>query len=181
MSLHRQMSRSAVIGHFYEQARHNDRRATIDNITRDALDSYIDATAPQFRRVKLTLGADDANAKKLDRWLTGKSGDLPADLEEHVVNALPEPYRSDCIRELSARYGLLAVQTPEAGAAGKYRGIGCVMRETGEFIHVCAADPQSPAEIDRAIKEGEEAVAAMLSYIEALREKRRSPVLKVAQ
>lgn len=61
-------------------------------------------------------GADlEANGQLLGRCLRKNAVRFPADLEEAVVMALPERYRFPLVRELSARYGLLAVPIPESG------------------------------------------------------------------
>lgn len=42
---------------------------------------------------------------------------MPVEIEEAVVLALPQPYRDECLRELNARYGLLAAAMPVGAGA----------------------------------------------------------------
>lgn len=54
------------------------------------------------------------NGQVLGRYLSGEVHALPANLEDAWVMSLPEPYRSDCERDLAKRRGLLAVPMPSA-------------------------------------------------------------------
>jgi hypothetical protein len=79
------------------------------------------ASVPQFQRcvqfydsgstLESALDAERANGKLVDRFLKG-AVKFPADLEECWVDSLPEPYRSDLVRELAWRYGLLGARLP---------------------------------------------------------------------
>lgn len=59
------------------------------------------------------------NRQILDRLISGAVKAFPGDLEEPWVNSLPEPYRTQALRELAGRYGLLAarVRTTSEGVA----------------------------------------------------------------
>lgn len=63
---------------------------------------------------------DRANNRQIvDRYIGGAVKTFPGDLEEPWVNSLPEPYRTQALRELAGRYGLLAarVRTTSEGVA----------------------------------------------------------------
>lgn len=76
-----------------------------------------------------------ANHQKLWRMLrTDGPVRLPADLEEAVVLALPQPFRHECLRELSARYGLLPVPLPADGAATGMACVGAFSSDFGEAL-----------------------------------------------
>ncbi|HVT36314.1 MAG TPA: hypothetical protein VHE37_12045 [Nevskiaceae bacterium] len=62
------------------------------------------ADADVFRRAKV-------NGQHIGRLMDGTTR-MPSDLEESVVFAFPEPYRSECVRDLALRYGLLDVPVP---------------------------------------------------------------------
>lgn len=63
---------------------------------------------------------------------------LLADLEEAMVLALPEPYRAECLRELAARYGLLAARMPGHERAATALPLADLMRETAEVVEAVA-------------------------------------------
>lgn len=97
--------------------------ATASNYTTFAMavaECYLAMTAPDVRQVKLRTGegadlikAMENNAQILRRYMDGTLKTLPADLEDAWVLSLPDPYRSDCERELARRRGMLAVAMPD--------------------------------------------------------------------
>lgn len=98
--------------------------ATACNYTSFAMkvaERYLAMTAPDVRQVKLRTGegtdlirAMENNAQILRRYMDGTVKTLPADLEDAWVLCLPDPFRSDCERELAKRRGMLAVPMPSA-------------------------------------------------------------------
>lgn len=80
------------------------------------------STVPEAARtVDFIVGSDGdyvARARQywqqLQRWIdTEFTTRMPVDFEESWVAALAEPFRSDCIRDLAARYKLAAVSLPD--------------------------------------------------------------------
>ena len=63
---------------------------------------------------------------------------LPADLEESVVSVLPEPFQSDCLRDLSARYDLLAVRVVTHEPGDDVANLNRILKETGDMIAALA-------------------------------------------
>jgi hypothetical protein len=62
---------------------------------------------------------------------------MPVEIEEAVVLALPEPYRDECLRELNARYGLLAAAIPacsKASLADQVRSPCDLMRKAAAAV-----------------------------------------------
>lgn len=85
---------------------------------------YIDRTPLHARHIEFhqhVRGSDPYTVRRANEQLLFRmlkpSGPvrMPVEVEEAVVLALPQPYREECLRELSARYGLLAAAIP-AGA-----------------------------------------------------------------
>jgi hypothetical protein len=62
---------------------------------------------------------------------------LPAELEEALVLALPDPFRDECLRELSSRYGLLAAREPDP-VASPLLAPANLMRECADVITALA-------------------------------------------
>jgi hypothetical protein len=86
----------------------------------------------------------------------------PMELEEAAVLALPQPFQRECLRELAARYGLLAAPLPTAGddPASLAASCGEFAREFGECLLALAAtigdghlDPSDIARSPSAIHE----------------------------
>lgn len=105
---------------------------------------YHALVAPDVRQVKLRLGEGDAlcramrdNGQVLRRYMDGTVKVLPADLEDAWVQALPEPYRADCERDLARRRGHLCVRidSPQSSAI---RSVGELSTEFGELLGALA-------------------------------------------
>lgn len=95
--------------------------ATAEDTFADNVKEQYHALVPNPKRRTLKFHETDdvsadmeANGQLLGRCLRKDSVRFPADLEEAVVAALPPQYRFPLMRELAARYGLLAVPIPEA-------------------------------------------------------------------
>ncbi len=58
---------------------------------------------------------------------------IPSELEEALVNSLPEPERSTCARVLCERYGFIPMEPPEP--SNRLADLGSFVKETGEAIH----------------------------------------------
>lgn len=109
-------------------------------------EQYVERVAPNDRHVPFRLGVSDLelfraekhNAQQLGRYMDGTIKALPADLEDAWVMALPEPYRSDCERELAERRGRYAEKQLSADAAGSAAGLVDLSREFGELVQVLA-------------------------------------------
>ena len=76
------------------------------------------------------------NRQILDRIISGAVKSFPADLEEPWVNSLPEPFKGQALRELAARYGLLAARARDRVEA--LASIGDVASDAGAFLQAMA-------------------------------------------
>lgn len=76
------------------------------------------------------------NRQIVDRYISGAVKTFPADLEEPWVKSLPEPYRLQALRELAARYGLLAARARSRSEA--IASIGDVAADAGAFLQTMA-------------------------------------------
>lgn len=110
------------------------------------------------------------NGQILGRYLDGTLKSLPADLEDAWLLALPEPYRSDCERDLALRRGLLAIALPEGGFS-----VASVTQVFGEYAQLVQAlapaladgrlgpeDRKHAASIKR---EGHDVIAAIIALM----------------
>lgn len=103
---------------------------------------YLRTTAPDVRCVPFTLDDDlahamKANAQTLRRYMDGTVKVLPADLEDAWMLALPEPYRSNCERDLARRRGLLPIRVAEC-PAGQVASLATITHEFSELVGALA-------------------------------------------
>lgn len=111
----------------------------------EVAENYIKATAPDVRHVPLQLGHGEKlchamknNAQTIRRYMDGTVKTLPADLEDAWVMSLPEPYRSDCERDLARRRNMLMVpMLPDADTADA-ENLSTLAKEFGELVHALA-------------------------------------------
>jgi hypothetical protein len=130
--------------------------------------------------------AQRANAQILRRMFAGAVR-LPADMEEAVVLALPQPYQRHCLAELAARYGLLAVPEPTIDPLQQHATLADLCREFAEAVER-VAPMLSDGRIDAgdrhlagpAIRELRDVLAATHGLI-ALIESATRPTAPVAQ
>jgi len=118
---------------------------------------YLRTTAPDVRTVPFRLGEGDEllramknNAQILRRYMDGSVKVLPADLEDAWVMALPEPYRSDCERDLASRRGRLTMRSLSGDATARAVGVSDLAIEFGQLIEALA-----PALADGVINEAD--------------------------
>jgi hypothetical protein len=156
-------------------------RRMLDETAQDATtfalkvaERYLATTAPDVRQVKLRLGdgadllkAMDNNGQILRRYMSGEVKTLPADLEDAWVLALPEPYRSECERELAKRRGRLSFEIPHLDDTGA-DAIAPVLTETGELFakwgRAMADQRLSVSELLDVIGEADDVIGAVLRF-----------------
>ena len=140
----------------------------------DVADRYLATVAPDVRTVPFKLGEGDAllkamkdNGQTVRRYMDGTVKVLPADLLDAWVLALPEPYRSDCERDLARRRNRYSIQVPAALDDAELASIADVMKETGELCAAwgtALADGRvSPEEERRIFDESDDVIAAVLA------------------
>lgn len=140
-------SRTAAIATHVEHALRHARLSS-ETYADEVRRQYHERTPEAARVVQFQNpdGADDPyralrhNAQTVRRYLglCEQPIRLLADLEEAMVLALPEPYRSECLRELAARYGLLAARMPGVERGGAALSLADLMRETAEVVEAVA-------------------------------------------
>lgn len=120
----------------------------------------------------------DRLRRQVERWAKGDVN-VPVEIEDAWVAALPNPYRRHCITDLCARWGHLALEIPEDGVSSA--DLGELIKQAGEE-QVAAAPVFADGQITRddlpylpeAIRGCEESAAASLAMRERLiREERR--------
>lgn len=143
---------------------------------------YLLATAPDVRHVPFMLNDDlghsmKSNAQTLRRYMDGTVKFLPTDLEDAWVQALPEPYRSNCERDLARRRGLLTIKIP-AGvqlASNVSKHTAALMKEFSELVGALAPamregcfTPDHIANAKRILNESDDVISAVLSIRAAI-------------
>lgn len=141
-------------------------------------EQYMQMVAPDQRQAKFRWGvtledlakAEVHNAQILSRYMDGTVKVLPADLEDAWVSALPEPYRSECERDLARRRGVVAVKVVARTEAGEATSLGALMAEVGQLCEALApalADGRiTDADLPHArriLNESDDVIAAVLS------------------
>lgn len=120
---------------------------TRESFAQAVMDLYHSRTPLHLRTVtfhQLDRGADvykvqRANAQLLFRMLDPDGPTrLCVELEEAVVLSLPEPYKSECLRDLSHRYGLMPSPQPATSAVGCAVQLGGFSSAFGECITALA-------------------------------------------
>ena len=108
-------------------------------------ENYIANTAPDVRHVPLQLGHGEKlchamknNAQTIRRYMDGTVKTLPADLEDAWVKSLPEPYRSECERDLARRRGMLMIPMPADGETADAENLSNLAKEFGDLVHALA-------------------------------------------
>ena len=74
-----------------------------------------------------------ANAQLVFRQVDGTTR-MACELEEAMVLALPDPYRSGCLADLAERYGLLAAAAPATELRGQVSQIGALTKEFADVL-----------------------------------------------
>lgn len=121
-------------------------------------EQYVGHVHPDLRQVPFRTGlttdelfkAERHNAQQLQRYMDGAIKALPADLEDAWVLALPEPYRSECERELAGRRGRYSERRMEQGEGGQVASVGHILQEFGDLMQAL-----SPALADGKITEAD--------------------------
>lgn len=145
-------TRAAVVSHHVELAlRHRTAgggtRLALETYACDVVGLYEQRTPLHSRHLQFHGGGRDpyadmrANAQLVRRMLGDEAPvRMPAELEEALVLALPEPFRAECLRELCDRYGLLAVRKPPMAGdmTGALRQPAALLREVGEALEALA-------------------------------------------
>lgn len=138
-------------------------------------DQYLQLVASDVRTVPFRLGDDLAadmrhNAQILRRYMDGTVKVMPADMLDAWVLSLPEPYRSDCERDLARRRGLLAVRMPASDEVARAVGVAELASEFAQLLEAIAPaladgriDERDAPHARRILNESDDLIAAVLS------------------
>lgn len=136
----------------------------------DVVGEYNERTEESARTVVFKSGGDPfrcqaTNAQRLARYMDPEAETrMPVDLEEAWVAALHEPFRSQCLADLSQRYGSLYVPMPSAAGITDMESVGQVTREFAR-----ALTEISPTMADQVIDEKDAPyIPAVVSALDAL-------------
>ena len=128
----------------YTRSMQRDTRTSIEAFAQTVVEIYHARTPAAVREVEFKTIGDifhcaTINAQKLRRYMdVDINARLPVDLEEAWVLALAEPYRDDCLRDLAARYGLLATPIPTGTPGSELDSLARLTREMGEAMQAIA-------------------------------------------
>lgn len=114
---------------------------TMSEYAARVVDVYHQRTALADRTVSFEVGttsdalekATRANTQTVQRFLDGTVR-APIDIEEALVLALPDAQRTDCLRALAARYGLLAAPQPATDGPAQQIQVAELLRDTGRMM-----------------------------------------------
>lgn len=90
-----------------------------------------------YQRGRDVYAVQRANAQIVRRAVEG-SVRMSVEIEEALVLALPEAFRSRCLADLAGRFGLLAAEKPAAAGPGQIEQLGGMLREFGEAVESLA-------------------------------------------
>lgn len=143
--------RDAIIAeHIAAAMRHT--RLSYEAYAQAVLDHYHANTTDTLRGIKFhpvphsdPYPAMRANAQLVRRMVDGLAVRMPVEIEESLVLSLPDPYRAACLRELAARFGLLAAKQPQASANDQAESIGTLLLRCGDSIKALAPMMQDGA------------------------------------
>lgn len=149
-------------------------------------EEYIQRVALHERQMEFYTGAatvdgiakaERANAQLITR-IFNNVVKMPDDLEESLVAALPDAMRGELVRELAARYGLLAARAPVAtnDVRGQMEEFAALSREFGQTIESLApifadgkCDATDRGHIEHALRELDDLIAAGVTVRAQLR------------
>lgn len=180
-AFHSTETRSEVLFRFTQRLLH-ETRCSMEAFAQNVVEEYHKSVPPASRDVEFKSEGDvfkcaAINAQKLRRYMdVDVNARIPVDLEEAWVRGLPEPYRSECLRDLAARHGLLAVPVPGASTVTDMQSVSRLSREFGEVLEAIGPmlenghfGPEDQAHAARAIRELEDLLAAGHSVLTRMR------------
>lgn len=144
-------------------------------------DLYQERTPLHARSVRFANSADayaddEANRQIVKRMLDGRVR-MAVDVEEALVLALPEPFRSKLLADLARRFGLLAAELPASHAAGQQHQVGVLIRDMGRALDSLAPmlddgllDANDAAHAPLALRELEQLEARIATLNNAIRQ-----------
>lgn len=142
--LHFQPPRQTVV-YGYTRRMLDETATNANTFAMEVAEGYLANTAPDVRQVPFRLGEGDEllkamknNSQILRRYMDGTVKALPADLEDAWLMALPEPYRSDCERDLAQRRGRYSMRQLDPTESGQVVGLGALMTEVGGLCDALA-------------------------------------------
>lgn len=137
--------RSETIARHVREAIATDGRLTEKAYAERVMERYFAAVPLHLRSVMFHAGttsaevdkAQRANASTINRMLTGEIR-MPVDLEEALVDALPDAIRERCIRALTARRGMLPVAMPTSCGTAQVQRAAELLTSTGQAMAALA-------------------------------------------
>lgn len=163
-----------------------ERRMSMGSYAQHVVDAYHAKVAEEARCIDFKMKGDvfqcqKINAQKLSRFMPSRfahmSADmqdddrapvrLPAELEESMVGAMLEPYRTNCTKDLARRYGLMGVVSPSLQSITGVASLAELTREMAEAMVATAPmlerGGMSPAEAGTALSELDDVIASAMA------------------
>lgn len=137
--------RSETISRHVREALNTDARLTERSYAERVMELYHAAVPLHLRRVPFELAttgdaverAQRSNAQTIHRFLNGETR-MPVDIEEAMIDALPDAIRERCMRAMAARRGLLAVTMPSDCGADHTLRTAALLRSTADAVTAIA-------------------------------------------
>jgi hypothetical protein len=174
-------TRSEVLFRYTQRLLH-ETRCSMEAFAQRVVEEYHASVPTASRDVEFKTEGDvfkcaAINAQKLRRYMDADiNARIPVDLEEAWVRGLPDPYRSECLRDLAARHGLLAVPVPGASAITDMQSVSRLSREFGEVLEAIGPmlenghfGPEDTTHVGRAVRELEDLLAVGTSILSRLK------------
>lgn len=168
---------------FYMERVFAETGTTYEDIAEAMAEAYM-RTPEHARRVKLAPPCSPVGkeyARELGRIVTRlkkyhyHDGILPADLLIPLAEALPKPYRDDCLRAYARMMGFLGAQSPVSEGAPDMSFLPALCKESGEAIAALGTgladgriDAQDLAAAPSMIKELQDLIAVATSAIASI-------------
>lgn len=122
----------------------HETRCTWQTFAMRVVDEYHARVPAEARSVIFKVEGDmfrvaATNTQRLHRYMEMDADTrMPVEIEEAWVQALIEPYRTECVRDLARRYGLLDVPIPSITGVSDVQGVSRLSREFGETLESMA-------------------------------------------
>ncbi|WP_435102313.1 hypothetical protein [Arhodomonas sp. AD133] len=112
----------------------------------------------------------DSLIKRVGRWITGENLP-PADVLDHWIESLDEPFRSDCRADITRMMGSYYAERRARGPAGDFQSAGSLYEDFGAIstdLAVLLRDHVIDEHDLPAIPETREHIAQMIGHLESM-------------
>lgn len=110
---------------------------TWETYTQNVVDHYLATIPADKREISFHTGRDakrdmESNAQIIRRAVDDTSIDKLAELQDSLIYAMAEPYKSRCLQELLSRYDMLPVPMPGGGMIEDHESVAHLFEKVGK-------------------------------------------------